>query len=81
MPQSPLGEIWTAATGNGLVALDLWQDEDRFHELVTKLKEGEQVYEPHAPNYSLPSRPGLRRPSAQLFSPGRVGNQGLAAAP
>ena len=46
LPQSPVGEIWAAAAEDGLIAIDLWQDEDRFHDLVAKLKRGELVYEP-----------------------------------
>lgn len=44
--ESPLGEIWAAAAGNGLIALDLWEDEERFRGLVRKLKRGEFVYAP-----------------------------------
>ena len=32
-----LGEIWTAVSVNGLVALNLWDEQDRFVEQVTKL--------------------------------------------
>ncbi len=46
MRESPLGEIWAAAAEDGLIALDLWEDRDRFLGIVKKLKSGELVYAP-----------------------------------
>jgi methylated-DNA-[protein]-cysteine S-methyltransferase len=46
LPQSPLGVIWAAASADGMVAVDLWQDRERFQGLVSRLKRGKQVYEP-----------------------------------
>lgn len=46
LPHSPLGEVWVAVTDKGVMTLDLWQDENRFRELVASLKAGEQVRDP-----------------------------------
>lgn len=35
--ESPLGRIWTAVSPDGLVAVDLWDDVERFADMVTKL--------------------------------------------
>lgn len=44
---SPLGDIWAAASADGLIAIDLWQDEERFRQRVVRLKNGlEVVQEP-----------------------------------
>jgi methylated-DNA-[protein]-cysteine S-methyltransferase len=37
LEKSPLGRIWTAVSPNGLVAVDLWDDTERFAAMVTKL--------------------------------------------
>jgi methylated-DNA-[protein]-cysteine S-methyltransferase len=46
LQESPLGDLWAATTTGGLIALDLWEDEDRFRGLVQKLKSGRLVYGP-----------------------------------
>lgn len=48
--ESPLGEIWVAAADDGLIALDLWEDKDRFLGIVGNLKKGELVYAPEQLN-------------------------------
>lgn len=44
--ESPLGRIWTAVSANGLVAISLWDDRDRFAEEVARLAGSPPGYEP-----------------------------------
>jgi methylated-DNA-[protein]-cysteine S-methyltransferase len=44
--ESPLGRIWTAVSADGLVAVSLWDDRERFIVEVTKLAGQPPIYEP-----------------------------------
>ncbi len=44
--ESPLGRIWTAVSTDGLVAVSLWDDRERFSLEVTKLVGQPPEYEP-----------------------------------
>ncbi|MDX1413165.1 MAG: methylated-DNA--[protein]-cysteine S-methyltransferase [Candidatus Promineifilaceae bacterium] len=46
LTDSPLGDIWIAQSGDGLVAVDLWQDEARMVAQVQKLTGITPVFEP-----------------------------------
>ena len=43
---SPLGRIWTAVSAAGLVAIDLWDDQEKFVQQVTKLTGQPPQWEP-----------------------------------
>ena len=45
LEESPLGRIWVAVGENGLVAVDLWDDEARFAAMVYKLTKEMPVYD------------------------------------
>ena len=46
LDDTPLGAVWTAVSENGLVAVSLWPDRERFETEVAKLTGCAPVYEP-----------------------------------
>lgn len=46
LPDSMLGEIWTAVSAQGLAAVDLWGDRERLATNITRLTGSDAVYAP-----------------------------------
>lgn len=67
LQESPLGDLWAATTADGLIALDLWEDEDRFRGLVQKLKSGRLLYAPEHLDDVLGQVAGYLEGSRQNF--------------
>ena len=53
LKESPLGEIWLAASEIGLVALDLWGNADHFQKKVRQLKNGVIVFAPERLDFAV----------------------------